>query len=476
MDSRVPPYNAEAESCVLSSILTDNSTMAVAMRYLEEEHFYQESHRKIYAAMIAVANSGAVVEPVTVGGHLRERGELEKVGGAVVFSQLLDTHAVSSSIDHYAKMVRSLAVRRKIIYASQEISAAGYSNVESVEDYIESANKSIMEASSGLGIGGGPQRVDDTVRKIIKDLESKEEIEGVVKTGLPNLDRRTGGLWPGLLTVIAGRPSMGKSAFAVNIAANATLAGKRVLYVTLEDTRYYVVLRMMSRFADVDLTDLTLRKIKHEDWPRVIEAANLISGKKPLWIEDTSGLTTQAIRQIVVAHQMLHGLDLVIVDHLGEVADKGESDTSIISKAASGFRDIAKDLNIPVALLAQLNRKVEERGDKRPMLSDLKQSGKIEEVARLVWFLYRPGYYKADGADSREAQVIVAKANHGKTGILNLWMNLSRMYVRDWDPGTDGLFSSDGSGSAAAQNNTRDRRYYGNRQNDLFGNGAGNDY
>jgi len=206
---------------------------------------------------------------------------------------------------------------------------------------------------------------------------------------------------------------------------------------------------MLARFANIDLADLALRRIAREAWSRVIEGAARIGGKKPLWIEDAAGLTSSTIHQIAAAHKMAHGLDLVIVDHLGEVADKGDSDTAIITKAAANFRDMAKELDIPVLLACQLNRGVEGRPDKRPRLSDLKQSGKIEEVARFVWFLYRPGYYEGDES-RRDLQLWVAKANHGKTGMLRLYIDLSRMWVRDWDTNIDGPFPDDRQSSSSA--------------------------
>ncbi len=467
---RVPPYSLDAERSVLGAVLLNNSALAVAMRHVSPEHFYVEGLRRLYTAMIDVSKTGQPIDAVTVGNHLEQIGELEKIGGAMVFGGLTEHVATAANVGHYAKIVRSHAIVRKIIYAAMDIAAKGFAGVDNVPAYVEEANKTVLLASKDLDVGKGPQHIDDTINEVFRDLEKGEEPKGLIKTGIDAIDDVSGGLWPGLLTVVAGRPAMGKSSFVLNIATNVALSGKKVLYITLEDARKYVVMRMMSRFADIDLTDLTLRRIHNDQWPKLVEASSRLSGKKPLWVEDTTGLTSSAIRQIVITHKMFHGLDLVIVDHLGEVYDDGDSDTQVISNATRAFRDLAKDLDIPVLLAAQLNRKVEERRDKRPILSDLKQSGKIEEAARVVWFLYRPGYYEPDGEDWKELELIVAKANHGKIGTLRLHSDLSRMYVRGWDATTDGLFNQSGRNDACeARSDAQERKQTGPQQQSFFG-------
>jgi replicative DNA helicase len=294
-----------------------------------------------------------------------------------------------------------------------------------------------------LAAGAGPQRIDEDLKQIYLEVSEGKEIEGLVPTGIDIVDEITGGLQPGLLTVLGGRPSMGKSAFALNVAMNAALADKKVLYITLEDVRSFTVRRLLARFADIDLQELALNRLggdRARKCASMIEAVRKLANK-PIWIEDGAGLTSVAIRQIAAAHKNLHGLDLVIVDHLGEVADQGESLTAITEAAAKSARDMAKELDIPALLLVQLNRNLENRPDKRPNMADLRQSGAIEQVARAVWFLYRPGYYKAGCEEAPQCNLIVGKATHGKTGMLNLWCNLSRMYFRGWDTMQDGPFT-----------------------------------
>lgn len=460
---RTPPYSMEAEQAVLGSILLNNSLLSIVMQKLKPENFYVESLRRLYQAMISVADYGSPIDAVTVGTHLQSKGELDKVGGPSIFDGLTKNISTIANIEHYTDIVRSLSAVRTVIYASMKITAEGFSGVpvDNVTKYIADARKEITLAAAEMITGNGPQTVDTTLQEIYYDLEQGTEPKGLVKTGIGNIDRVIGGLWPGILHVVAARPAMGKSAFVLNIASNVVQSGKKVLYFTLEDVRKFVVMRMVARYADIDLNDIVLRKVKSpEAWKRFVEAASIISGNKPFWIEDTGGLTSSSIHQIAASHKMVHGLDLIIVDHLGEVADEvTENETVMISKAARNFRDIAKELNIPVLLAHQLNRRVESREDKRPTLSDLRQSGAIEAVARYVWFLFRPGYYEPDGDEDRSMQLIVAKATHGKTGMLRMWCDLSRMYIREWDQFNDGNFFGDKEEThQTARDNARERK------------------
>ena len=472
---RVPPYSMEAEKAVLGAILLNNKMLAMVMQKIKPEHFYIESLRVLYQAMLSVAENKSAIDPVTVGTHLQANGLLDKVGGPSIFDGLTENISTIENAEHYANIVRSFSAARKVIYSSLKISAEGLNgiSVEDVPRYITDARKEITMASTDLTTGAGPQTVDASVVEIYHELETGEEPKGLIKTGVGNIDRVIGGLWPGLLHVVAARPAMGKSAFALNIASNVVQSGKRVLYFTLEDVRKLVTMRMLARYADIDLNDIVLRRVKSPDaWKRFTEAATKISGNKPFWIEDSGGLTSSAIHQMVATHKMAHGADLIIVDHLGEVADEvTENETAMISKAARNFRDVAKEFNLPVLLLHQLNRRVESRDDKRPTLSDLRQSGAIEQIARHVWFLYRPGYYEPDGDEDRSLQLIVAKASHGKTGMLRLWCDLSRMYMREWDTINDGPFFGETNNlHQDARDNARERK---KGQSDFFFTGGG---
>lgn len=435
MIDRIPPYDREAERAVLGSILLNNTALAHALPICQPEHFYIGSLRLLYQSMIDLAETGAAIDSVTLGNHLKTNGNLERAGGVTIMGELTDSVATVANVEHYAKIVRQLHAVRSMIYATMEATARGYNvSTDNIDEYLAETRQAVTLAASQLTLGNGPQQIDDTLMRLYDELERGALQPGIIKTGMPIIDETTGGLWPGLLHIVAARPAMGKTAFMLNIATNAALAGNRVLFVSLEDVKEYLVARMVARFADIDLNDIMLRRPQGADaWKRLVDAGNKIGGHKPLWFEDSGGLTSAAIHQIAAAHKQTNGLDLIVADHLGEVADTGENDTSIATNAARTFRNIAKELNVPVVLGCQLNRNVENRSDKRPMMSDLRQSGAIEAVARVVWFLYRPGYYEPDGDERRDLQLIVGKANHGKTGMLRLWIELSRMWVRQWE-------------------------------------------
>jgi replicative DNA helicase len=409
--------------------------------------FYIEANRRIYEAMNDLASNGKAIDPVTLGSRLKERGDLEKVGGAMAVSLLLDGTATAVNAGHYAGIVRDKAAVRRMIYASQEIAAKGYASVDNVDEYLAECRKSITIASiSGTISGVAPVSAD--LSPIVNELSEGKLPQGIIKTGIDKIDNLTGGLWPRLMTVVGGRPGMGKSALVLNIATNVAKQGKKVMYVTLEDDRRLVALRLLSRFGDVDLANLMVRSVPDGSWPKIISAVNDIHDI-PLYIDDSAALSSDQIHQRAALQHQMTGLDLLIVDHLGEVAEKGESMSAMTEAAAKGIRNIAKELNIPVLLAVQLNRDVERRTDKRPTLQDLRQSGAIEQVARFVWFMYRRGYYERGCEDDPDTQIIVAKSSHGKTGTIRLWSDLSRMYIRGWDMDVDGPFPEDGSGKYA---------------------------
>lgn len=447
-EGRVPPYSMEAETACIGSILLNNDVLSKVAAALRTEDFYVDAHRRIYEAISELASSNKPIDIVTLGERLKEKGDLEKIGGAIALNNLTDAVAATANVEHYAGIVRDSAAVRKMIYSAQEVAAKGFSAaMQDPGKYLSESRVAVTEAASALTGTGLPRQVDGDLSQVIRDLEEAEQPKGLVKTGVEPIDQLTGGLFPGLLYVLGGRPSMGKSALGLNIATNVTRNDKKVLYMTPEDTRYFVILRQLARFADVDLTDLVLRNIKPDDWPRIVEGAVQISGK-PLWVDDTPSRTADQIRQVVAMHQAQHGTELVVFDHLGEIRDddNSESKTLATESAVMACRDMAKELNIPFLLLVQLNRGVESRTDKRPTLADLRQSGAIEQIARNVWFIYRRGYYEKDCAEDPDVQLIVAKANHGKTGTIKLWSKLSRMYMRGWEVDRDGPFPEEGSG------------------------------
>jgi replicative DNA helicase len=445
-EGRIPPYSAEAERAVLGAVLLNNEAWAIIRHIVHAEDFYNISHRYIYEAMARVINGGAQVDHVTLGEDLKQSGDLDRIGGAMAFANLTDQAGLMSNVKGHAKIVVDMAARRRMVYAAQEIVARGYTgDGDDTVEFLGSARKSIIEAASYADLSrGGPHPLDKDYMEIFKNLDSGKEPEGLIHSGLGNVDKVTGGCWPGELLIIAARPGMGKSCLAQNIGMNAALQNKRVCYLTLEDVRETIAVRNLARFSGIDAQDIRLNRVPKEQYTDLLVAANRLTNQS-FNVDDASALSVSQIAQIAASEREKHGLNLLIVDLLTEVRSEGENETTKITIAARGLRDIAKEMHIPVLLVHQLNRGVESTKDKRPELGHLRQSGEIEAVARAVWFLFRPAYYLVDedAQHRRDAELIIAKSNHGRTGLVRLYMDLGTMYVRAWDRMNDGTWPGD---------------------------------
>lgn len=476
VSGRVPPYSMESELAILGSILLNNRSLAIVSKFITAEDFYAEANKVIFTAMVDMAAIGKPIDTVTVGTHLMDKGMLQKIGGAKAFDGLTEKVATVKNVQYYAQNVKELSARRQMIYAAQQIVADGFEGTGLTTEYLAASRKVIVEAANSIQAIAGPQQIDKDVSEIYQQQIDGKPPEGLVKTGIDIIDRMTGGLWPKMLTTVAARPSMGKSAFGMNIVSNIAISqGKKVLIFTLEDVREVFVTRMLARYADIDLSKLMLRNINtKEEWSRLTDACSMLSRNHNLWIEDASGLTSAQIAQMVAYHKEVYGIDLVVIDHLSELRDPGDNETQRVTNAARGVRDACKELGIPAMLLAQLNRELEKRPNKRPVLSDLRQSGEVEQVSRAVWFLHRPGYYIPDGQERRDMELIIAKTNHGKTGMLKMWCDLSRMYMKSWDVQEHGLWPGDeGGDSITSARHKSEERSRGENQRGFNFNGGG---
>jgi replicative DNA helicase len=435
--SRNVPHDSAAETALLGSVLLDNGVLVRVTAIVCEEDFFEVGHRAIYKAMVALHARHDCIDHVTLAGRLADEGNLHAAGGLPALGKLTDT-AMASHAESYARRIVACAVQRRVIIAAQGIAAQGMAGImEDLDTYLNEARTLITNACDYAHADEGAVHISKQITEVA-NCSMDAPPKNLVLTGFPTLDRMSGGLMPGLLTVVAARPGMGKSAFAQNLATNAALAGKRVLFISLEDTNFFVGVRHLARFAHVDNTHISTRQINATERQvllRVLTAA----GEMPLWIYSGAGMTSERLRGIVLRHRERHGLDLLVVDHLAEIRDDAESETHVVSRAAEGARNLAKELNIPALYAHQLNRRVEDRVDKRPNLSDLKQSGKVEEVARSVWLLYRGGYYTKED-DRHDLQLIIAKANHGICTMVRFWADFSTMFIRDWEEATDGVF------------------------------------
>jgi replicative DNA helicase len=442
------PHNPEAERAVLGSIFLDNSTLALLQGRILSEHFYTEAHRILYEAMLAVAATGAPVDAVTVGNELLRQDKLRLIGGPMLLGEVVESVATLENVEYYARIVVELAAVRRTVAAAMEIAGRGRGKDVEPEVFLREAEEEILLAVRVDAGAHGPVPISSSLGEAFNSLASEKPPEGLVPSGLDVYDRAAGGFWPGLLHIVAGRPGMGKTALMLNCAINAALAGLRPLVFSLEDTSYFVNLRLIARFADIDLQRLTMRVIRGDDIRRILDAINKLNAL-PLYIDDTPGLTSVEIRQRALRHRAKHGLDIIFVDHLGCLGDPGKSLFDQTTSAVKGLALLAKTLGVPVVCTCQLNRDVEHRADHRPVLADLRQSGEIEQAARVVLFPLRPGYYDEDaGEDDHRMTLIVAKQNHGKIGDLPLWCEMSRMYIR----------GADATEAAAAAPKTKDDR------------------
>jgi replicative DNA helicase len=418
---RVPPYNKDAEAAVIGGILLNNEALFLVQEVLSPEDFYVETHRRIYSAIQELSRAGLPVDHVTLGNELRKRGDLDKIGGAMALDGLTDQVATVANVEHYARIVREKASVRRMIYAAQQVVADGFAELDSAEDFLDGAEAAVFQAAQ-YRVGTGYTHVTPVVHKTINDLQEasgrKGEISGV-PSGFHELDKKTAGFQRSDLIIVAGRPSMGKTALALNIAFNASEAVKRpVIVFSLEMARDQLVRRLLSSVGRVDASRMRANNIRAEDWPRLIQAADVLT-RSQIFLDDSAPLTPIEIRAKARRLKSDKGLALVVVDYMqlmragGRRADNRQEEISEISRS---LKSLARELEVPVIALSQLNRGVEGRPDKRPMMSDLRESGAIEQDADLIIFVYRDEIYNPESEDRGTAEVIIGKQRSGPMG------------------------------------------------------------
>lgn len=427
----IQPYYHDAERGILCVLTNNNALIPAARSILTTEDFYLEKHRIIYSAILALADKQLSADPITIAEHLREENDYEKIGGQTALVELWQDGYIDSSLESYLSMVKQKSAVRALVATTAEISSAGMGGVGDASEYLYDARRRILEQTEVTTGKRIVEPVDKDINILIGQIISGETPNNIIPTGFRALDDRQGGLYRGLLTVVAGCTGMGKSAFLLNLAINCGLAGRKVLYYTLEDSRTFVQKRMLARLSEVNLWKLLKNKVNGQEARSILEAKiKLEKRETPLfWIQDSAANTAQ-ISQTALSHSTAHGLDLLIVDHLGYTSDKGKDEYTIVSAAVRGFAEIAKDLDIPVVLAVQLNRGGGDR-DKVPEIKNLRGSGHIEEDARAIWFVHRKS------EEPNRFSVYVAKSSHGETPPSNqgfsFWCDLSRMYIRDRD-------------------------------------------
>lgn len=441
---RVMPHDEEAETSVIGAMLIDNEAIMIASEMITGEDFYQRQLGTVYDTMVELYNEGKPVEPVILHTSLREKGMPEEVCGIDVIVRWMNQVPTSANIKYYAEIVREKSVTRRLIRVTEGIANTCYTGSEKLEDMLAEAEKSVFDLAQR---GGGSEFVPirQVVINVMKKIDAASRTRGRVtglETGFMDLDYKTSGLQPSDLILIAARPSMGKTAFVLNLAQH--MAFKRnhaVAIFSLEMSKEQLVNRMLSLESHVDAQKIRTGRLTDEEWMNLVEGSANIANSK-LIIDDTPGISLAAMRSKCRKLKMEHDIQIVIIDYLqlmsGNSNNNNASRQQEISDISRGLKALARELNVPVVALSQLSRAVEQRPDHRPMLSDLRESGAIEQDADVVMFLYREGYYNRDlsEAEQRVAEVIIAKQRNGPIGTVNLlWMpELTKFSDMDREP------------------------------------------
>jgi replicative DNA helicase len=414
-----PPQNLEAEESVLGAMLLSPGAIGAVSEVLDASDFYRESHAKIYRAGLALYAKGEPVDAITLVDELEERGELETVGGRVRMHELAALVPATANAAHYARIVREMATLRGLIAAGQQIAQLGWERPGDANDLVGQAEALIYELGESR-TSGELSLFKDTLKEAFERIshlyESGAELTGVA-SGFKDLDRITAGFQPSNLIVLAARPSMGKSAFALSIAANVVLKEQLpCAFFSLEMSRQEIAQRLICMHGKVDSHAIRTGKLGHEDWPRLTRACALFESA-PLYVDDTPSLSLLELRsRAQTLKRREPDLALIVVDYL-QLMTTGrgeESRLQEVSAISRGLKSLAKDLDIPVLALSQLSRAVEQRHDKRPILSDLRESGGIEQDSDLVMFIYRPEYYDREDTENQGlAEINLAKHRNG---------------------------------------------------------------
>ena len=411
---KIPPHDVEAEQAVIGSMLTDKEAVASSIETLKEEDFYREDNKIIYSAMLNLYNRAEPIDLITVKSELETMGKFEQVGGFEYLAELPEKVPKTANATKYIKIVEEKSVLRNLIKTANEIIDLGYDPTEDVEDIMEGAEKkifNIMQDKNQKGYSPIKDILVDSFTQLEELYNRKQHITGV-PTGFSDLDYRTAGLHGSELILVAARPAMGKSAFALNIATNAALRGNTpVAIFSLEMSKEQLVNRILCSEAMVDSNKVRTGKLEDEDWGKLAEAIGPLS-ETGIYIDDTPGISVMEIRAKCRKLKLEKNIGLVVIDYLQLVQGSNKRNSSReqeISEISRSLKILAKELNVPVIALSQLSRAVEQRPDHRPMLSDLRESGAIEQDADIVMFLYRDDYYNEDSEKKNVAEVIIAK-------------------------------------------------------------------
>ena len=426
---RVMPHSIEAERSVVGAMLMDRDAIMTSAEIISGNDFYQSAYGVIFDAMVELFNEGKPVDLVTLQDRLKEKAVPEEIASLEFAKDLVMSALTSANVKYHAQIVADKSVLRRLIRLNEEIANTCYAGNEPLEEILEKTEKSVFELLEKRNTGEFvpiKQVVLNALERIEKASKSKGVVTGI-PTGFIDLDYKLSGLQPSDLVLIAARPSMGKTAFVLNIAQYiAFKKEKSVAIFSLEMSKEQLVNRLFSLEAQVDAQKIRTGDMKDSDWEKLIEGAGII-GKSRLIIDDTPGISISELRSKCRKYKLEQGMDVIIIDYLqlmtGSVGRSQESRQQEISEISRSLKGLARELNVPVVALSQLSRAVEGRPDKRPMLSDLRESGAIEQDADVVMFIYRDEYYNKDSEFKKQAEIIIAKQRNGPVGTVNLaWL------------------------------------------------------
>lgn len=422
---RTPPHNIEAEQAVLGAIFLEPESLVTAAETLTPEDFYRSAHQKIFSAMLKLNDAGHAVDVVTVTEQLQATNQLENVGGVSYLLELAKAVPTAANIDYYANIVEEKALLRRLIRTATNIAQEGFTREDEVEGLLSDAEKRILEVSNRKNAGSF-QNIKDVLVRAYENIEMlhyrKGEITGI-PTGFIELDRMTAGFQKNDLIIVAARPSVGKTAFALNIAQNvATKTDENVAIFSLEMGAEQLVMRMLSSEGNINAQNLRTGSLTDEDWEKLTLAMGSLSNAG-IFIDDTPGIRVAEMRSKCRRLKQEHGLGMIVIDYLQLIqgnSRRAENRQQEVSEISRSLKALARELEVPVIALSQLSRSVEQRQDKRPMMSDIRESGSIEQDADIVAFLYRDDYYDKETENKNIIEIIIAKQRNGPVGTVQL--------------------------------------------------------
>ena len=437
MQDRVPPQNIEAEQSVLGAMLIEKEAIPKVMEILRDTDFYREAHRVIFNAMLELYNKNEAVDMITVTEILKRDNKLEDVGGIAYVTSLANAVPTAANVTYHASIIEEKSILRQLVSVSTQIASMGYEANDDVKNIIDSAESKILEISNRKKTADFTpinEIVLDSFKSIEALMGNKNGLTGL-PTGFEDLDNLTSGLHGSDFIILAARPSMGKTAFALNVVQNVAIraakkvggAPKTVAFFSLEMSKEQLVQRMLCAEANIDSQRLRIGELRDEDWAMLINTADTLSSAN-IYIDDTAGITAMDMRSRARRLKAEHGLYLIVVDYLQLMQGSGKKNNNgdrqqEVSEISRSLKALARELDVPVIALSQLSRSVEARQVKRPMLSDLRESGSLEQDADIVAFLYREDYYNPETENKNITELIIAKHRNGPVDTVNLFFH-----------------------------------------------------